>query len=122
MKIIQLIGKIKDEPNADKYFADAKKWLLERASKDTKVETPQEIIRNYEQSNMSGFKTAEKTCLALCIQNIIDTFLSGINIEIYALWNIVENSKGALLEHKIADALGIPVTLILKEEIYGVDE
>ena len=117
MKIIQLIGKIKDEPNANKYFADAKKHLEKIMSKNTKVITPHEINAKF-----NTIIDIEQRCLAHCIENIINEYLYmsyDHDFEIYALWNIVENSKGALLEHKIADALGIPVTLILKSDLYG---
>jgi hypothetical protein len=118
MKIIQLIGKIKDEPNADKYFADAKKYL-EKLMPKHQIWTPQEIVEIIV-NNMEYEQLTEQQCLASCIINICDTFMNpNETIEIYALWNIVENSKGALLEHKIADALGISVTLILKSDLYG---
>jgi len=120
-KYIQLICKVADEPRSEQYQKDAKAYLEKKYNDITiTIMTPNSIIENYPKFMNTGKLTNEK-CLAICIYNFVKRKIQDVDISIVALWNLPD-SPGAMLEHRIAKQLGIPIEVLTYYELYGKDE
>jgi len=119
-KYIQIICKVTDEPKSGQYQKDAKAYL-EKKYPEAEIVTPDEIVEAAKNFH-SIDKFTNQQCLSFCIHNMnycyILSFVDDYEFSIAAHWNMID-SLGAMLEHRIAKQLGIPIELLTKNELYG---